>query len=91
MQKEIGQHLDDLALNFQKATKMRIADVTQRAIRENIILNTEYDKALKTCQKLSDIVKDVKNKEINMRLYSSLFQTGIDASISTRERYLANN
>ncbi|KAK0182756.1 hypothetical protein PV327_000857 [Microctonus hyperodae] len=74
MQKEMEERLNDLALKFQEATNVRIADATQRAIRENIALHLEFDDTLKMCEDLEKRMQACKEKEKNARLRASLCQ-----------------
>lgn len=66
--------LNELALKFQEATNVRIADTTQRAIRENIALHSELDTTLKSCQDLENQIEICKEKEQNARLRAELFE-----------------
>ncbi|KAG8036979.1 hypothetical protein G9C98_004301 [Cotesia typhae] len=74
MQKETEERLNELALKFQEATNLRIADATHRAVRENIALHLELDKMLKVCEELEDKTQTYKEKEENARLRASLFE-----------------
>ena len=69
------ERLNDLAQSFREATNIRIADATHRAVRENIALNLELDSMYKVCRELDTKTKEHKEKERNLRLHASLFQT----------------
>lgn len=75
MQKEMEDRLNDLAQSFREATNTRIADATHRAVRENIALNLELDAMYKVCRELDGKMKEYKEKERNLRLHASLFQS----------------
>ncbi|XP_043272431.1 cilia- and flagella-associated protein 157 isoform X2 [Venturia canescens] len=75
MQKEMEERLNALAQNFRQATNLRIADATHRAVRENITLNLELDAMYKVCEELDVKMKEHSEKERNLRIHSSLFQS----------------
>lgn len=82
MQKETEERLNELALKFQEATNLRIADATHRAVRENIALHLELDKMLKVCQDLEDKMQSCKEKEENARLRASLFEKEAEIALN---------
>ncbi|XP_076236067.1 uncharacterized protein LOC143180314 [Calliopsis andreniformis] len=75
MKKEMAERLDILAYTLSKATNLRVAETTHRAIRENIALNHELDKILKSCRELEISSKETKEKERLLRLQCELFET----------------
>ncbi|XP_031841055.1 cilia- and flagella-associated protein 157 [Nomia melanderi] len=75
MKKEMEEHLKTLAVSLRKATNLRVAEATNRAIRENVALNLELDDLVKTCKELEITSRDSKEKERTLKLQCELFET----------------
>ncbi|KAG7202763.1 hypothetical protein KM043_009932 [Ampulex compressa] len=75
MQKEMEERLKDLAESFRRATNIRIADATHRAVRENVALNQELDVMFEVCRDLEVKTKEYKDADRMLRLQASLFET----------------
>ncbi|XP_053989750.1 golgin subfamily A member 4-like isoform X1 [Hylaeus volcanicus] len=75
MKKEMEERLDTLAMSLRKATNMRVAEATHRAIRENMTLNQELDMLEGTCRELGMTSKESKEAERIWRLQCELFET----------------
>ncbi|XP_015113027.1 cilia- and flagella-associated protein 157 [Diachasma alloeum] len=82
MQREMQERLNDLALSFQEATNLRMADATQRAIRENIALNSELDDTYKIRQELEGKMQICKETEQNTRLRASLLHEELQMALN---------
>lgn len=76
------EHLEILAEALRKATNLRVAETTHRAIRENVALNHELDKIIKICRELEVTSKEHKEKERTLRLQCELFET--ESKISSK-------
>ncbi|XP_015433231.1 PREDICTED: uncharacterized protein C9orf117 homolog [Dufourea novaeangliae] len=75
MKKEMEERLRTLAVSLRKATNLRVAEATNRAIRENVAMNLELDELVKTCKELEVTSKESKDKERTLRLQCELFET----------------
>lgn len=75
MKKEMEERLKTLAEELRRATNLRVAEATHRAIRENIALNHELDRILKICRELEITGKEHKENERMLRLQCELFET----------------
>ncbi|XP_078042481.1 cilia- and flagella-associated protein 157 isoform X2 [Augochlora pura] len=83
MKKEMEERLKQLAVTLRKATNLRVAETTNRAIRENIALNLELDKLVKTCKELEITCRESKEKKRILRLQSELFETESRITLKT--------
>lgn len=72
MQKELERRLTELSESFREATSLRLADATQRAVRENAALHQELNSLLRHCRELDAQVQDYKERERSLRLQASL-------------------
>ncbi|XP_034941219.1 cilia- and flagella-associated protein 157 [Chelonus insularis] len=88
MQKETEERLKDLALKFQEATNLRIADATHRAVRENIALHLELDKIMKVCRELEEKMRIHKEREETARCQASLLEKEAEMAL---EKVLEQN
>ncbi|XP_076299138.1 cilia- and flagella-associated protein 157 isoform X2 [Lasioglossum baleicum] len=75
MKKEMEERLKALAVSLRKATNLRVAETTNRAIRENVALNLELDELVKTCKELKITSRESQEKERTLRLQCELFET----------------
>ncbi|XP_068986168.1 cilia- and flagella-associated protein 157-like [Bombus flavifrons] len=75
MQKEMKEHLQILSERLLKAVTLRITEVMNRAIHENVALNRDLDKLLKTNRELDAINIERKKTEQTLRLKCELFET----------------
>ncbi|XP_076652699.1 cilia- and flagella-associated protein 157 isoform X2 [Halictus rubicundus] len=75
LKKEMEERLKALAVTLRKATNLRVAEATNRAIRENVALNLELDDLVKTCKELEIASRESKEKERTLRLQCELFET----------------
>ncbi|XP_033362544.1 cilia- and flagella-associated protein 157 [Bombus vosnesenskii] len=75
MQKEMKEHLQILSERLLKAVTLRITEVMNRAIHENVALNRDLDKLLKTNRELDAINIESKKTEQTLRLKCELFET----------------
>ncbi|KAK1123848.1 hypothetical protein K0M31_008536 [Melipona bicolor] len=75
MQKEMKEHLQILSERLLKAVTLRITEVMNRAIHENVALNRDLDKLLKTNKELDAISIERKKTEQTLRLKCELFET----------------
>ncbi|KAF3421598.1 hypothetical protein E2986_07121 [Frieseomelitta varia] len=75
MQKEMKEHLQILSERLLKAVTLRITEVMNRAIHENVALNRDLDKLLKTNKELDAINIERKKTEQTLRLKCELFET----------------
>lgn len=75
MQKEMKEHLQILSERLLKAVTLRITEVMNRAIHENVALNQDLDKLLKTNRELDAINIERKKTEQTLRLKCELFET----------------
>ncbi|XP_011305409.1 myosin-11 [Fopius arisanus] len=82
MQREMQERLNNLALSFQEATNLRMADGTQRAIRENIALNSELDKTYKIRQELEEKMQICKETNENTKLRASLLHEELQIALN---------
>ncbi|XP_033329965.2 cilia- and flagella-associated protein 157 isoform X1 [Megalopta genalis] len=83
MKREMEERLKALAVTLRKATNLRVAETTNRAIRENIALNLELDSLVKTCKELEITSRESKEKERMLRLQSELFETESRITLKT--------
>ncbi|XP_063987605.1 cilia- and flagella-associated protein 157 [Diachasmimorpha longicaudata] len=81
MQREMQERLNDLALSFQEATNIRMADATKRAIRENIVLNSELDETYKIRQELEEKMQICKETEQTTKLRASLIHEELQIAL----------
>ncbi|KOC64306.1 Uncharacterized protein C9orf117 like protein, partial [Habropoda laboriosa] len=82
MQKEMKEHLQILSEKLLKAITLRITDVMQRTIRENVALNRDLDQLLKTNRELETINVERKKAEQTLRLRCKLFETESKITLS---------
>ncbi|XP_058801995.1 golgin subfamily A member 4-like [Phymastichus coffea] len=75
MQRELEKRLTELSERFREATSLRLADATQRAVRENAALHRELNSLLRHCRQLDSQVEDYKERERTLRLQASLSET----------------
>ncbi|KOX74589.1 hypothetical protein WN51_00544 [Melipona quadrifasciata] len=75
MQKEMKEHLQILSERLLKAVTLRITEVMNRAIHENVALNRDLDKLLKTNKELDAISIERRETEQTLRLKCELFET----------------
>ncbi|XP_043260739.1 centrosome-associated protein CEP250-like [Colletes gigas] len=75
MKKEMEERLNTLDASLRKATSMRVAEATHRAIRENVTLNHELDVLERTCRELKVTSNENKEVERILRLQCELFET----------------
>ncbi|CAD1475234.1 unnamed protein product [Heterotrigona itama] len=75
MQKEMKEHLQILSERLLKAVTLRITEAMNRAIHENVALNRDLDKLLKTNKELDAINIERKKTEQTLRLKCELFET----------------
>ena len=72
MQNELEKRLRELAESFREATSLRLADATQRAVRDNIALHQELNGLLGHCSELDGRVQEYKERERALRLQAAL-------------------
>ncbi|CAK9803182.1 Cilia- and flagella-associated protein 157 [Anthophora quadrimaculata] len=82
MQQEMKEHLQILSEKLLKAITLRITDVMQRAIRENVALNRDLDKLMKTNRELESINVERKKTEQTLRLRCKLYETESKITLS---------
>ncbi|XP_014204025.1 cilia- and flagella-associated protein 157-like [Copidosoma floridanum] len=74
MQSELEKRLTELAESFRRATSLRLADATQRALRENLALRRELDELLGQCAELDTRARDFQERERDARLRAELHE-----------------
>ncbi|CAL7941970.1 unnamed protein product [Xylocopa violacea] len=82
LQKEMKEQLQILSERLLKAVTLRITDVMNRAIRENVALNRDLDKLLKTSRELETINNERKKNEQTLRLKCELFEDESDIMLN---------
>ncbi|XP_076757378.1 cilia- and flagella-associated protein 157 [Xylocopa sonorina] len=82
LQKEMKEHLQILSEKLLKAVTLRITDVMNRAIRENVALNRDLDKLLKTNRELEIINTERKKNEQTLKLKCELFEAESDITLN---------
>ncbi|XP_008216163.1 golgin subfamily A member 6-like protein 22 [Nasonia vitripennis] len=74
MQNELEKRLTELAESFRAATNLRLADATQRAVRENVSLQQELNGLLNHCRELDARMQSHKESERGLRLQAALYE-----------------
>ncbi|XP_017877279.1 golgin subfamily A member 4 [Ceratina calcarata] len=75
LQKEMKEHLQILSERLLTAITLRITDVMNRTIRENVALNRDLDKLMKNNRELETVNVERKKTEQTLRLKCELFET----------------
>lgn len=73
MQNELERRLQELSESFRAATELRLADATQRVVRENLALQRELSNLLDFCRRMYDLMEESKEKERSLRLQTQLY------------------
>ncbi|CAB0037438.1 unnamed protein product [Trichogramma brassicae] len=74
MQTELEKRLSELAASFRAASGLRLADATQRTVRENVALRRQLETLLRHCRQLDARRQDSQENERELRLVASLHE-----------------
>ena len=90
MQTELEKRLSELAASFRTASGLRLAEATQRAVRENVALQQELDALLRHCRELNDTMQDCRENERDLRLRSALYEAEAKLALDKVGTYLGS-
>ncbi|KAL7296629.1 hypothetical protein TKK_0010049 [Trichogramma kaykai] len=74
MQTELEKRLSELAASFRSASDLRLAEATQRTVRENVALRRQLETLLRHCRQLDARRQDSQENERELRLVASLHE-----------------